>query len=72
MYLSEQEIFNDFDNEEALVWKRTGLVYGDWTSGPYKDGSFEKYIQIDTPEVPCTIIFQQISDHIIIMYMYFK
>jgi hypothetical protein len=30
MYLTEDEMFNDFDNEAALVWKKTGLVYGDW------------------------------------------
>lgn len=51
MYLSEQEAFSDFDNENALVWKKTGLMYGDWTSGPNGDGSYEKSMEIDTPEV---------------------
>ncbi|XP_063426507.1 putative lipid scramblase CLPTM1 [Mytilus trossulus] len=50
MYLSEQEAFSDFDNENALVWKKTGLMYGDWTSGPNGDGSYEKSMEIDTPE----------------------
>ena len=51
MYLTEDEMFNDFDNEAALVWKKTGLVYGDWTSGTNRDGSFEKFIEFDTPTV---------------------
>ncbi|CAC5391092.1 unnamed protein product [Mytilus coruscus] len=58
MYLSEQETFTDFDNENALVWKKTGLMYGDWTSGPNGDGSYEKSMEIDTPEIYiCSIIY---------------
>lgn len=57
MYLSEQEAFSDFDNENALVWKKTGLMYGDWTSGPNGDGSYEKSMEIDTPEVRKKITF---------------
>ena len=51
MYLSEDETFSDFDNEEALIWKKTGLVYGDWTSGDNRDGSYQKSMQFDTPQV---------------------
>lgn len=50
MYISEEETFSDFDNEEALVWKKTGLVYGDWTSGPKGDGTYEKFVEFDTPQ----------------------
>nr|KAG5704265.1 hypothetical protein BaRGS_012553 [Batillaria attramentaria] len=33
VYVSEQEDFDDFANEDALFWVEKGLVYGDWTSG---------------------------------------
>lgn len=39
VYLSESENFKDFDSPEPLVWLEQGLIYGDWYSGPNKDGS---------------------------------
>ncbi|BFZ07705.1 hypothetical protein BsWGS_10743 [Bradybaena similaris] len=42
VYISEQEEFTDFKNEDALFWMKPGLVYGEWTDGPNADGSFEK------------------------------
>ena len=39
VYLSEFETFNEFGNPEAHVWTETGLIYGDWSSGPDNDGS---------------------------------
>ncbi|PVD26713.1 hypothetical protein C0Q70_14391 [Pomacea canaliculata] len=46
VYVSEQEEFTDFNNEEALFWVEEGLVYGDWTSGPNSDGTFQRDGQI--------------------------
>lgn len=51
VYISDQEEFTDFKNEDALFWLKTGLVYGDWTEGPNGDGSFEKTGQIQASEV---------------------
>nr|XP_034174735.1 cleft lip and palate transmembrane protein 1 homolog [Osmia lignaria] len=39
VYLSESENFKDFDSPQPLVWLEQGLIYGDWYSGPNKDGS---------------------------------
>ncbi|XP_074663188.1 putative lipid scramblase CLPTM1 [Tubulanus polymorphus] len=50
IYLSEDEIFSKFKDKDSLLWKKTGLVYGDWTDGPNKDGSFVKSLTIPTPE----------------------
>lgn len=38
-YVSEKEFYNNMDDSD-LVWKRTGLVYGDWLGGPNSDGTF--------------------------------
>ncbi|XP_076464340.1 putative lipid scramblase CLPTM1 [Babylonia areolata] len=50
VYLSEDEDFKDFKNEDALFWVQKGLVYGDWEHGPNGDGSFEKSGQIEASE----------------------
>ncbi|KAL8610919.1 Cleft lip and palate transmembrane protein 1 like protein [Nucella lapillus] len=47
VYLSEEEDFKDFKNEDALFWVQKGLTYGDWENGPNSDGSFEKSGQIE-------------------------
>ncbi|XP_013191138.2 putative lipid scramblase CLPTM1 [Amyelois transitella] len=38
-YLTEKESFSNFDSSK-LIWKHTGLVYGDWYGGPNGDGTF--------------------------------
>ncbi|KAK7104349.1 putative lipid scramblase CLPTM1 [Littorina saxatilis] len=50
VYLSGDEDFTDFKNEQALFWIEKGLVYGDWEHGPNGDGSFEKTGQIEATE----------------------
>lgn len=39
MYLSESEILEDLSYNN-LFWLKNGLTYGDWNSGPYRDGSY--------------------------------
>ncbi|XP_054003357.1 putative lipid scramblase CLPTM1 isoform X1 [Hylaeus anthracinus] len=39
VYLSEFESFKEFNDPEKLIWLEQGLVYGDWYSGPDKDGT---------------------------------
>ena len=51
MYVSEDEEFNDFKNENALFWVEKGLVYGDWESGPNGDGSYIMSGHIEASEV---------------------
>ncbi|RUS71909.1 hypothetical protein EGW08_020322 [Elysia chlorotica] len=50
VYVSEQEEFSDFKNEASLFWMESGLVYGDWVSGPNEDGTFTKSGQIEASE----------------------
>ncbi|XP_031833326.1 putative lipid scramblase CLPTM1 [Nomia melanderi] len=38
VYLSESENFEQFDDPRKLIWMEQGLIYGDWYSGPTKDG----------------------------------
>lgn len=51
MYLSEKEVFSDFNSTEALFWFQRDLVYGDWTTGEAGDGCYEHHMELDTPEV---------------------
>ena len=47
VYVSEQKDFGDFNNSEALVWKKEELWFGDWYSGEDGDGvhSFSKTLK---------------------------
>ena len=51
VYINEQDIFTEFDNPKALFWLEEELMYGDWQSGLYKDGSYTKQGQITISEV---------------------
>ena len=51
VYISEDEVFSDFDNGNALFWLEEELVYGDWESGMMNDGSYFKEGQIPISEV---------------------
>ena len=51
VYISEDEVFTDFDNKAALFWQEDDLFYGDWTSGFNGDGSYEKFGKITLSEV---------------------
>ena len=51
VYVSEDEEFSDFKNENALFWVEKGLVYGDWESGPNGDGSYTMSGHVEASEV---------------------
>lgn len=51
MYLSQEEVFSDFNNTEALFWFHRDLVYGDWNTGENGDGCYEHHTEMDIPEV---------------------
>ncbi|XP_026501018.1 putative lipid scramblase CLPTM1 [Vanessa tameamea] len=38
-YLSEKEFLDNLEDSK-LIWKLSGLVYGDWYGGPNKDGTY--------------------------------
>lgn len=50
VFISENPAFVDFNNPDALVWEKNGLVYGDWTAGLNGDGTFTKEIDITPSE----------------------
>lgn len=39
IYLSESEVFRDFNDPKAKVWSEYELTYGDWYGGPNEDGT---------------------------------
>lgn len=55
VFLSENEQYPDFDNPHSLIWKHDNLVYGDWTGGPYEDGTYKLSTKLSTTEVRFTI-----------------
>uniref|UniRef100_A0A674PM05 CLPTM1 regulator of GABA type A receptor forward trafficking n=1 Tax=Takifugu rubripes TaxID=31033 RepID=A0A674PM05_TAKRU len=50
VYVSQEEVFSDFNNTEALFWFHRDLVYGDWTTGENVDGCYEHYQEMEIPE----------------------
>jgi hypothetical protein len=52
-YLSEQERFNDFNNEGALIWHETNIPYAIW--GPESTRSLSlKYYPSEVPQAAST------------------
>ena len=54
VYVSQDEVFSDFNNTDSLFWFHRDLVYGDWNMGEEGDGCYERYEEIDIPEVGIT------------------
>ena len=50
VYLSEAEEFAAFKDVDSLVWKQTGLTYGDWYSGENGDGTYSFSSKFDVSE----------------------
>ena len=50
IYLSEFMDYNAFE-EKDLFWSKKGLMYGDWESGPNKDGTFTFEGSVQASEV---------------------
>lgn len=58
VFISETKKFTDFDNHEALIWRKNNLVYGDWYSGPNGDGTFTLKSQIRASQVSGNMSFE--------------
>ncbi|KAJ8730802.1 hypothetical protein PYW08_002215 [Mythimna loreyi] len=48
-YVSEREFYSNLDDSD-LIWKHTGIVYGDWYGGPLNDGTFSHSTSIKPSE----------------------
>uniref|UniRef100_A0A3Q3WVD0 CLPTM1 regulator of GABA type A receptor forward trafficking n=1 Tax=Mola mola TaxID=94237 RepID=A0A3Q3WVD0_MOLML len=50
VYVSQEEVFSDFNNTKDLFWFHRDMVYGDWTTGENGDGCYEHYKEMEIPE----------------------
>ena len=48
VFLSEDSEFVNFNDSSALIWKKEGLIYGDWESGPNGDGTYSFSTTLET------------------------
>ncbi|XP_012691696.1 cleft lip and palate transmembrane protein 1 homolog [Clupea harengus] len=48
VYISQDEIFTDFNDTGSLFWFQQDLVYGDWSIG--EEGCYEHYKDLEIPE----------------------
>lgn len=48
VFISESKKFTDFENKEALIWRKNNLIYGDWYGGSSGDGTYVLKSQIST------------------------
>lgn len=49
VFLSESEVFTEFNSTAALIWEQRDLVYGDWSSGENGDGCYEQNSEVNIP-----------------------
>uniref|UniRef100_A0A8C7L2A9 CLPTM1 regulator of GABA type A receptor forward trafficking n=1 Tax=Oncorhynchus kisutch TaxID=8019 RepID=A0A8C7L2A9_ONCKI len=42
VYISQDEVFSDFNDTQSLFWFHRDLVYGDWNTGEDGDGCYEE------------------------------
>uniref|UniRef100_A0A8C7R639 CLPTM1 regulator of GABA type A receptor forward trafficking n=1 Tax=Oncorhynchus mykiss TaxID=8022 RepID=A0A8C7R639_ONCMY len=50
VYISQDEVFSDFNDTQSLFWFHRDLVYGDWNTGEDGDGCYEHSIDLNIPE----------------------
>ena len=51
MYLSGDPFVKNLSSTEDLIWKETGVEFGNWYSGENKDGSIEFHHKFNASEV---------------------
>ena len=51
MYLSEENFVTNLSSTKNLIWKETGIQYGNWHSGEQNDGSIEFHHKIKASKV---------------------
>uniref|UniRef100_A0A8C8GF27 Cleft lip and palate transmembrane protein 1 n=1 Tax=Oncorhynchus tshawytscha TaxID=74940 RepID=A0A8C8GF27_ONCTS len=51
VYISQDEVFSDFNDTQSLFWFHRDLVYGDWNTGDEGDGCYEHSLDLDIQEV---------------------
>ena len=51
MYLTEENFVKNLSSTKNLIWKETGIQYGNWYSGEKNDGSIEFHHKIKASKV---------------------
>lgn len=51
VYLSEEPYLKDFKSTQDLVWRETGIEYGNWYSGPNKDSNLDFHYSFQPSQV---------------------
>ena len=51
IYVSDEQVFDNFSDHSSLFWRAEQIEYGDWTSGPNGDGTYEMSGAIAVSEV---------------------
>uniref|UniRef100_A0A8D3CTJ6 CLPTM1 regulator of GABA type A receptor forward trafficking n=1 Tax=Scophthalmus maximus TaxID=52904 RepID=A0A8D3CTJ6_SCOMX len=64
VYMSQEEVFSDFNNTDALFWFHRDLVYGDWNMGEDGDGCYQHNEEMEIPE-------QLLKNGSLYMHVYF-
>jgi hypothetical protein len=51
VYVCEDDSKPDFNDLNQLVWLKKDLAYGDWSSGPNRDGIYTKDVSVSISKV---------------------
>jgi hypothetical protein len=51
VYVCEDDSKPDFNDLNQLVWLKKDLSYGDWSSGPNRDGIYTKDVSVSISKV---------------------
>ena len=51
MYLTEEKFVKNLSSTKDLIWKETGIEYGNWYSGENKDSTIEFHHKVKASQV---------------------
>ena len=57
VYLTEENFVKNLSSTKNLIWKETGIQYGNWYSGEKNDGSIEFHHKIKASKVISWLLF---------------
>jgi hypothetical protein len=69
----EDDLKPDFNDFHQLVWLKKDLVYGDWSSGPNRDGIYTKDVSVSISKVRAIqLVYGQKQTQLIVNYCKFS
>jgi hypothetical protein len=73
VYVCEDDLKPDFNDFHQLVWLKKDLVYGDWSSGPNRDGIYTKDVSVSVSKVrTIELVYRQKQTQLIVNYCKFS